>query len=57
MMTLAIMRVLGWPLEEAKALIQKRRYVVDFADVYVESVEAFMRVYQSARHASTSESR
>jgi protein-tyrosine phosphatase len=48
MMTLAILRVLGWSLEDAKELILQRRYVVDFADVYVESVEEFMRVYEAA---------
>jgi protein-tyrosine phosphatase len=48
MMTLAILRVLGWSLEKAKAVIQERRYVVDFADVYVESVEEFVRVYAPA---------
>jgi protein-tyrosine phosphatase len=48
MMTLAILRVLGWPLEKAKAVIQERRYVVDFADVYVESVEEFIKVYAAA---------
>ena len=48
MMTLAILRVLGWPLEKAKDLIQERRYVVDFADVYVESVEEFVKVYAPA---------
>jgi protein-tyrosine phosphatase len=47
MMTLAILRVLGWPLEEAKALIQDRRYVVDFAECYVESVENFVRAYEA----------
>ena len=45
MMTLAILRVLGWSLQDAKALIQDRRYVVDFAECYVESVENFMKVY------------
>jgi protein-tyrosine phosphatase len=48
MMTLAILRVLGWPLETAKAVIQERRYVVDFADVYVESVEGFVKAYEAA---------
>ena len=47
MMTLAILRALGWPLEDAKALIQRRRYVVDWADVYVQSVEQFMKVYEA----------
>jgi protein-tyrosine phosphatase len=49
MMTLAIMRVLGWSLADAKELIQKRRYVVDFADCYVESVERFMDIYERAQ--------
>ena len=48
MMTLAILRVLGWSLQEAKAVIQERRYVVDFADCYVESVENFVKVYETA---------
>jgi protein-tyrosine phosphatase len=48
MMTLAIMRALGWSLKDAKELILQRRYVVDFADVYVESVEKFMKVYNGA---------
>jgi len=48
MMTLAILRVLGWPLEKAKDVILTRRYVVDFADVYVESVENFIKSYEAA---------
>ena len=48
MMTLALLRVLGWSLEDAKELIQRRRYVVDFADVYVESVEEFVSQYESS---------
>ena len=47
MMTLAILRVLGWSLQDAKALIQDRRYVVDFAECYVESVENFVRAYEA----------
>jgi protein-tyrosine phosphatase len=43
MMTLAILRTMGWGLEEAMDMIQKRRPVVDFAEVYVRSVEDFMR--------------
>jgi protein-tyrosine phosphatase len=43
MMTLAILRSMGWGLEEAMDMIQKRRPVVDFAEVYVRSVEDFMR--------------
>lgn len=45
MMTLAIMRAMGWDLSDAKKLIQKRRPIVDFADVYVRSVEEFMKGY------------
>ena len=47
MMTLAILRVLGWSLQDAKSLIQERRYVVDFAECYVESVENFVKVYEA----------
>lgn len=46
MMTLAVLRALGWSLEDAKELIQRRRYVVDFADAYVESVERFVAEYE-----------
>jgi protein-tyrosine phosphatase len=45
MMTLAVLRAMGWELREAMKLIQKRRPVVDFADVYVRSVEDFIRGY------------
>ena len=45
MMTLAILRAMGWELRDAIKLIQKRRPVVDFADVYVRSVEEFMKGY------------
>jgi hypothetical protein len=39
------MRAMGWELEDAKKRIQKLRPVVDFADVYVRSVEEFMKGY------------
>src|SRR5512142_1079024 len=32
MMTLAVMRAMGWELEDAMETVQARRYVVDFAD-------------------------
>src|SRR3954469_532125 len=48
MMTLALMRVLGWSLADAQREIQTKRPVVDFADVYVRSVEDFIRVYAGA---------
>jgi len=46
MMALAVLRALGWSLEDAQGTIEERREVVDFADVYVRSVEEFMRSYQ-----------
>jgi protein-tyrosine phosphatase len=55
MMTLALLRVQGWSLKDARELIQRRRYVVDFADVYVESVEEFVKLYEGSR-ATTSRS-
>lgn len=45
MMTLALLRVMGWSLQGAIELIQQRRFVADFADVYVQSVEDFVKVY------------
>ena len=48
MMALAVLRALGFSLDDAMEMIQSRRNVVDFADVYVESVEDFMRSYDAA---------
>jgi|SRR5579862_875027 len=48
MMTLALLRALGFSLCDAKQTIQSRRNVVDFADVYVDSVEEFMSSYEPA---------
>jgi len=48
MMTLAVLRALGFELESAKSMIETRRYVVDFAEVYVQSVEEFMKTYEPA---------
>lgn len=45
MMTLAVLGALGWSVEDAMRVIEARRPVVDFADVYVESVEKFLRTY------------
>ena len=42
MMTLAVLCSQGWELETAMETISSRRPVVDFADVYVESVEWFL---------------
>ena len=41
-MTLAILCSLGWKLPDAMDLIEIKRPVVDFADVYVHSVERFL---------------
>jgi len=42
MMSLALLCSMGWGLDDAMELIQQRRPVVDFADVYVQSVEKFL---------------
>ncbi len=42
MMTLAILGTMGWELGEAMNLMEKRRPVVDFAEVYVQSVEDYL---------------
>ena len=49
MMALAVLCATGYPLEQAKRLIQTKRYVVDFAEVYVRSVEEFLRGYAGTR--------
>ena len=41
-MTLALLGSMGWDLEDAMRLIEGRRPVADFADVYVRSVERFL---------------
>jgi protein-tyrosine phosphatase len=43
MMTLALLSVMGWTLDDAMDLIEGRRPVADFAEVYVRSVEEFLR--------------
>ena len=48
MMALAVLCAMGHELEEAKHLIQTKRYVVDFAEVYVRSVEDFLKAYAKA---------
>jgi len=42
MMALAVLGSMGWSLEDAMELIEGRRPVADFADVYVESVQNFL---------------
>jgi hypothetical protein len=48
MMTLAVLRAMGWPLQDAIEIIESQRPVADFAQVYVESVEDFMKSYDAA---------
>ena len=52
MMTLALLAAMGWEMEEAMQVIQGRRPVVDFADVYVQSVEGFLRQRELSRGAT-----
>ncbi len=42
MMALAVLGSMGWNLEDAMELIEGRRPVADFAEVYVRSVEEFL---------------
>jgi len=42
MMTLAVLCSLGWAPDAAQSLIEKERPAVDFADVYLRSVERFL---------------
>jgi len=42
MMALAVLGWMGWQVEDAVQMIEARRPVADFADVYVESVERFL---------------
>ncbi len=44
MMALALLCSLGWKLPDAMALIESRRPVVDFPEVYVNSVKTFLAV-------------
>lgn len=48
MMALAVLCSLGWKLNDAMKLIEARRAVVDFADVYVRSVERFLELQVKA---------
>ena len=49
MMTLAVLRAQGWALVDAVREIEDRRDVVDFADVYVRSVQDFMKSYEGVQ--------
>jgi protein-tyrosine phosphatase len=43
MMALALLGTMGWDLNDAMELIEARRPVADFAEVYVQSVEEFLK--------------
>ncbi len=43
MMTLALLGIMGWTLKDGMDLIERRRPAADFADVYVQSVEDFLK--------------
>jgi protein-tyrosine phosphatase len=43
MMALALLGVMGWTVPEAMHLIEARRPVADFAEVYVWSVKKFLQ--------------
>lgn len=51
MMTLALLGAMGWEITEAMEVIQGRRPVVDFADVYVGSVKKYLRQQELSRGA------
>ena len=55
MMALAVMASMGWELEKAMDLIQERRAVADFAEVYVRSVEEFLE-FTTEGHGGKSKS-
>jgi len=59
MMTLAVLGSMGWDVDEAMELIEARRPVADFADVYVRSVERYLANFspQEKRVDGTAENR
>ncbi len=46
MMALALLGSMGWDLDEAMDLIEERRPVADFAEVYVRSVEEYLAGFE-----------
>ncbi|MGA2855240.1 MAG: dual specificity protein phosphatase [Candidatus Sulfotelmatobacter sp.] len=42
MMALAVLGTMGWDVKDAMELIENKRPVADFAEVYVRSVEKFL---------------
>ncbi|MEO5936627.1 MAG: dual specificity protein phosphatase [Terriglobales bacterium] len=54
MMALALLRSMGWSLQEARSSMETLRPVVDFAEVYVRSVEDFVRTNGRQKQGMTS---
>jgi protein-tyrosine phosphatase len=52
MMALAVLCAVGYSVEQAMRMIQTKRYVVDFADVYVRSVEDFLKGAAGAKRGA-----
>ena len=52
MMLLAVLCAMGWEIDAAMYEIESRRPVVDFADVYVESVRHFLEEYPEGAQRS-----
>jgi atypical dual specificity phosphatase len=53
MMTLAVLCAMNWEIDPAMRLIETRRPVVDFADVYVESVRRFLESRPASKPSGT----
>jgi protein-tyrosine phosphatase len=49
MMTLALLAVMGWRVDDARDLIEGKRAAADFAEVYVRSVENFLKGRESLK--------
>jgi len=57
MMTLAVLCAMNWQIDSAMELIETRRPVVDFADVYVESVRRYLESRQESARGSMDDNR
>ena len=55
MMTLAVMCAMDWKMDPAMQWIETKRPVVDFADVYVESVRKFLESRAAGASKSSSD--
>jgi len=57
MMALAVLGTMGWDVTDAMELIENKRPVADFAEVYVRSVEKFLDGSGQGSHPSRTERR